>query len=104
MANLKDLIVNGAARVIGKVYAPEFVGNLTGNAVLVDETTVDIYIKKTEAYDAISIMNCECPNYLSRLVRISYPFTFAESVPSGATAATCPAYMGVPGLYGAVFN
>lgn len=32
MANLKDLIVNGATRVIGKVYAPEFVGKLTGNA------------------------------------------------------------------------
>lgn len=31
MANLKDLIVNGAARVIGKLYASEFVGNLTGN-------------------------------------------------------------------------
>ena len=31
MADLKDLIVNGAARVIGKVYAPEFVGNLTGD-------------------------------------------------------------------------
>lgn len=32
MANLKDLIVNGAARVIGKLYASEFVGKLTGNA------------------------------------------------------------------------
>ena len=31
MANVKDLIVNGAARVIGKLYASEFVGNLTGN-------------------------------------------------------------------------
>ena len=32
MANLKDLIVNGAARVIGKVYSSGgFVGNLTGN-------------------------------------------------------------------------
>ena len=32
MANLKDLIVNGAARIIGKTYSPEFVGKLTGNA------------------------------------------------------------------------
>lgn len=31
MANLKDLIVNGAARFIGKVYASEFVGKLTGD-------------------------------------------------------------------------
>ena len=31
MANLKDLIVNGAARIIGKTYSSEFVGDLTGN-------------------------------------------------------------------------
>ena len=29
MANVKDLIVNGAARIVGKVYSPEFVGNAT---------------------------------------------------------------------------
>ena len=32
MAQLKNLIVNGAARIVGKVIAPEFVGKLTGNA------------------------------------------------------------------------
>lgn len=32
MADLKDLLVNGVARIIGKVYSPEFVGKLTGNA------------------------------------------------------------------------
>lgn len=32
MAQLKDLIVSGAARVLGKLYASEFVGKLTGNA------------------------------------------------------------------------
>lgn len=31
MANLKDLIVNGTARIIGKTYSSEFVGNVTGN-------------------------------------------------------------------------
>lgn len=31
MANLKDLIVNGTARIIGKTYSSEFVGNLTGD-------------------------------------------------------------------------
>ena len=31
MANLKDLIVNGVARIIGKTYSSEFVGNLTGD-------------------------------------------------------------------------
>lgn len=33
MANLKDLIVNGTARIIGKVYSSGgFVGNLEGTA------------------------------------------------------------------------
>lgn len=32
MAQLKDLLVSGSARIIGKVYSPEFVGKLTGNA------------------------------------------------------------------------
>ena len=32
MAQFKDLIVNGVARVLDKVYASEFVGKLTGNA------------------------------------------------------------------------
>lgn len=32
MAQFKDLIVNGTARVLSKVYSPEFVGKLTGNA------------------------------------------------------------------------
>ena len=31
MANLKDLIVNGTARIIGKTYSSEFVGDVTGN-------------------------------------------------------------------------
>ena len=31
MANLKDLIVNGTARIIGKTYSSEFVGNVTGD-------------------------------------------------------------------------
>lgn len=32
MASLKDLIVNGVARIVGKVYSSGgFIGNLTGN-------------------------------------------------------------------------
>ena len=73
-------------------------------AVVADSTTVDIYIKKIEGYDAISIIDCECPDYLNGTVQISYPFTFAESVPSNAIQADCPAYLGATGLYGAVFN
>lgn len=32
MAHLKDLIVNGSARIIGKLYSSEFIGKLVGNA------------------------------------------------------------------------
>ncbi len=61
MANLKDLIVNGAARVIGKVYAPEFVGKLTGNADTATKATGDkegneittTYATKTELNTAL---------------------------------------------------
>ena len=73
-------------------------------AVVADATTIDIYIRKVEYYDAISVISCECPNYLSGIVQISYPFTLAGSVPSGAIKASCPAYLGDTGLYGAVFN
>ena len=53
MANVKDLIVNGAARVLGKLYASEFVGNLTGNATT---ATGDAYATKSELSNYI-------PNY-----------------------------------------
>lgn len=41
MAQLKNLLVNGAARVLGKVYSPEFVGKLTGNADTATSATND---------------------------------------------------------------
>lgn len=41
MAQLKDLIVTGAARVLGKLYASEFVGKLTGNADTATKATQD---------------------------------------------------------------
>ena len=41
MAQLKDLIVSGAARVLGKLYASEFVGKLTGNADTATKATQD---------------------------------------------------------------
>ena len=86
-------------RIINTPYTPP-----QAYAVVADSTTIDIYIRKVESYDAISIINCECPNYLSGIVQIDYPFEFVESVPSGAITADCPAYLGDTGLYGAVFN
>ena len=41
IAQLKDLIVSGTARIIGKVYSPEFVGKLTGNADTSTKATQD---------------------------------------------------------------
>lgn len=32
MASLKELLVTGTTRVLGKIYSTEFVGKLTGNA------------------------------------------------------------------------
>ena len=49
MANLKDLLVNGTARVLGKLYASEFVGNLSGratnatNAKSISDGTMTLY-------------------------------------------------------------
>lgn len=36
---VKDAIINGVCRVLGKVYSPEFVGKLTGNADSADTAT-----------------------------------------------------------------
>lgn len=41
IAELKDLIVSGAARIIGKLYSSEFVGKLTGNADTATKATQD---------------------------------------------------------------
>lgn len=67
MANLKDLIVNGAARVIGNVYSSGgFVGNLTGNVTgTADKATNDVngkpitstYATKTELGNINSLLD-----------------------------------------------
>ena len=41
IAQLKDLIVSGTARIIGKLYSSEFVGKLTGNADTATKATQD---------------------------------------------------------------
>lgn len=41
MAQLKDLIVSGATRILGKTYSPEFIGKLTGNADTATKATSD---------------------------------------------------------------
>ena len=44
MANLKDLIVNGTARIIGKVYASEFVGKLPSHThTIITDDTMTLY-------------------------------------------------------------
>ena len=58
MANLKDLIVNGAARIIGKTYSSEFVGNVSGNATTAttaDKTAYGLSIKDGASTPAAAI-------------------------------------------------
>lgn len=45
MAQLKNLIVNGVARIVGKVFASEFVGKLTGNSDTATRVANNIAIK-----------------------------------------------------------
>lgn len=40
MANVKDLIVNGTARIVGRLYASKFVGNLVGG---ITDDTMTLY-------------------------------------------------------------
>lgn len=64
MANLKDLIVNGAARIIGKTYSSEFVGNVTGDvtgnaktATTADKTAYGISVKDAASNLAVNGWN-----------------------------------------------
>ena len=64
MADLKDLIVNGAARIIGKTYSSEFVGNVTGNvtgnaktATTADKTAYGISVKDAASNLAVNGWN-----------------------------------------------
>lgn len=60
MAQLKDLIVSGATRCVGKLYAPEIIGNLTGTAskAIADQRnqTIDsTYIKGILTSDGVTL-------------------------------------------------
>lgn len=72
MANLKDLIVNGVARVIGKVYAPEFVGKLTGNA----DTATKL--------GTTTVGSASQPIYLNSGAPTAIGYTIETSVPKNA--------------------
>lgn len=72
MANVKDLIVNGATRIIGKVYAPEFVGKLAGNA--------DTATKLGTA----NVGSTSQPIYLSGGTPTKIGYTIETSVPKNA--------------------
>ena len=60
MAQLKDLIVSGATRCVGKLYAPEIIGNLTGTAskAIADQRnqTIDsTYVKSITSSDGVTV-------------------------------------------------
>lgn len=72
---------------------------------VVSGSTLDIYIKKIEDYDTISIINCEYSDkYLGVNITYNDGNEYVTSLPSGAIQAKCPAYIASEGLYGAVFN
>lgn len=54
MAQLKSLIVNGASRFIGDVFANTFTGNLSGNA---DTATSAINAETADALTGYTIKN-----------------------------------------------
>ena len=59
MAQLKDLIVSGVTRCVGKLYAPDIVGNLTGTAsrATADQNgaTIDSTYIKSISYSGVSM-------------------------------------------------
>lgn len=60
MAQLKELIVSGATRCVGKLYAPEIIGNLTGTAskAITDQRnqTIDsTYVKNISSSDGVTL-------------------------------------------------
>lgn len=99
MAHLKDLLVNGAARVLGKLYASEFVGNLTGNATTasklgtatVGSHTTPIYLNagvptatsyRVGATSQIAVIDSDYTNYRPLI------FGFSNSGSAGFTPTT----------------
>lgn len=60
MAQLKELIVSGATRCVGKLYAPEIIGDLTGTAskAIADQRnqTIDsTYVKGITSSDGVTL-------------------------------------------------
>lgn len=89
MANLKDLIVNGAARVIGKTYSSEFVGNVagdvTGNAATSSKLKTARSLKITDDGTNIST-GVDFDG--SDAVTLKLPSTIKASLAGNATTAT----------------
>lgn len=79
MANLKDLIVNGSARVLGTIY-----GNLTGNASTATKATQDsvgnvilaTYEKIAKPVEAINGSSIELADNTIYKIQISNDTTF----------------------------
>ena len=96
---------DSTAQIDRFIARPKFGNNCQVFAVA-SGNTVDIYIQKIEAYDVIGIISCEYSDGYMSGVTITYgtDSTYVTSLPSGVIQASCPAYLGDSGLYGAVFN
>ena len=112
MANLKDLIVNGSARVLGTIY-----GNLTGNATTattatklgtatVGSTLKPIYLNAgTATAISATVGTTITPIYLNGGTPTALSYTIAKSVPADANFSNTTYSAGTGlSLSGTTFN
>ena len=91
MANLKDLIVNGAARIIGKTYSSEFVGNLTGNATTAttaDKTAYSLSVKDGASTPVAAISGWNGSSDKTLTIKGDSPITATANANTGTITIT----------------
>lgn len=91
MANLKDLIVNGAARVIGKTYSSEFVGDVSGNATTAttaDKTAYSLSIADGASTPVKAIDSWDGSADTTLTIKGNSPITTVAATSAGAGTIT----------------
>ena len=112
MANVKDLIVNGTARVLGKLYASEFVGNLSGRAT--NATAASTATSATWVGDGTMAIYAQRSNEINfggsgsyDEIYFGYKATDSKPIPSAyifGNASSGSATIKAGAVQGAVFN
>ena len=100
MAQIKDLIVTGAARIIGNLYARNIFGNLSGNATTATSATKDAGGNTiTNTY----IKNLSFADNKLTYTRGDNTSNYIEFSPTGVITAT-ESTAGIVKLYGTTGN